>query len=368
VRVLTDARAAESLGYRELDHLSSASVLAMPARRVESRISALLDERAEDWISRQPELGSLFEALDCFVSAGGKRLRPLFCYWGAVGAGAGVNDPDVIDAAAALELLHAFALIHDDVMDGSDSRRGRPALHRRFQAMHEAEQLRGESRRFGEGLAVLAGDLAFVLADTLVDHLSKPARAVWHELRVELTMGQWVDLIGAARGARSPEVARWVATYKSGRYTVERPLHLGAGLAGRCDLLPAYSAFGVPLGEAFQLRDDLLGVLGDPSRTGKPVGTDLREGKPTLVLALGLRLADAGGRRRLARAGASDLDDEEIHELCDLLRASGAVEAVEREIDDLVARAMDALDACDLRPDAVDALRRLCTLAAWREQ
>ena len=140
--------------------------------------------------------------------------------------------PDVIDAAAALELLHAFALIHDDVMDGSDTRRGHPALHRRFEAMHEAEQLRGEGRRFGEGLAVLAGDLAFVLADSLMGGLPRRARDIWHELRVELTMGQWVDLIGAARGDHSPDVARWVATYKSGRYTVERPLHLGAALGG----------------------------------------------------------------------------------------------------------------------------------------
>ena len=153
-----------------------------------------------------------------------------------MGAGADVNNPDVIDAAAALELLHAFALIHDDVMDGSDTRRGHPALHRRFEAMHEAEQLRGEGRRFGEGLAVLAGDLAFVLADSLMGGLPRQARDIWHELRVELTMGQWVDLIGAARGDHSPDVARWVATYKSGRYTVERPLQLGAALAGRSDL------------------------------------------------------------------------------------------------------------------------------------
>ncbi len=368
MRVLTGAKEGQPVGQSEQDPLLTASVLAMPARRVESRIAALLDERGEKWISRQPELGYLFDALSCFVSAGGKRLRPLFCFWGAVGAGADVNDADVIDAAAALELLHAFALIHDDVMDGSDTRRGRPALHRRFEAMHQAERLRGEGRRFGEGLAVLAGDLAFVLADTLVGGLPRRARDVWHELRVELTMGQWVDLIGAARGDRSPDVARWVATYKSGRYTVERPLHLGAALAGRPDLMPAYSAFGAPLGEAFQLRDDLLGVLGDPSRTGKPVGTDLREGKPTLVLSFGMRLTDAAGRRRLARAGAPDLTDDEIDELCEVLRRSGAVEAVEREIDALVVRSVDALDACRLRPAAAEALHRLCCLAAWRER
>ena len=368
VPVFTTAREADSSGASREGLQSRLSALALPAHRVDRRIAALLDQRAEEWIGRQPALGSLFDALSGFVSAGGKRLRPLFCFWGAVGAGADFNDPDVIDAAAALELLHAFALIHDDVMDGSDTRRGAPALHRRFEAVHDAERLRGEGRRFGEGLAVLAGDLAFVLADTLVGDLPKQARAVWHDLRMELTMGQWVDLVGAARGDRSPDLARWVATYKSGRYTVERPLHLGAALAGRPDLMAAYSAFGVPLGEAFQLRDDVLGVVGDPSCTGKPVGTDLREGKPTLVLAFGMRLTDAAGRRRLARAGAPDLDDDEIGELCELLRAGGAVEAVEREIDALVARAMDALEACRLHPTAADALRQLGTVAAWRQR
>ena len=132
--------------------------------------------------------------------------------------------------------------------------------------------------------------------------------------------------------------------------------------------MAAYSAFGAPLGEAFQLRDDLLGVLGDPSCTGKPVGADLREGKPTLVLAFAMRLTDAAGRRRLARAGSPDLTDDELDELCDLLRCSGAVEAVECEIAGLVARAMDALDACRMRPGAAEPLRRLCSLAAWRER
>jgi geranylgeranyl diphosphate synthase, type I len=341
---------------------------AQPARRVEARIATLLAGVAAEWTSQQPSLSVLFDALNGFIAGGGKRLRPLFCIWGAVGAGADVDDSDVIDTAAALELLHAFALIHDDVMDGSDTRRARPSLHRQFEAMHEADGLKGEGRRFGEGLAVLAGDLAFVLADVLVDGLPRPAREVWHQLRVELTMGQWIDMVGAARGDRCADLAHWVAAYKSGRYTVERPLHLGAAVVGRADLMASYSAIGRPLGEAFQLRDDLLGVLGDPACTGKPVGTDLREGKPTLVLAVASQLADATGRRRLARAGASDLSDDEVLELCRLVESSGAVDVVEREIDTLVGRAIDALDRCVLQPGAVDALHGLCRLAAWRER
>ncbi len=277
---------------------TDASVLAVPARRVEARLQALLDEQARVWCRRQAGLAPLFDALSEFVAAGGKRLRPLFCFWAAAGAGADPNDPGLVDVASALELLHAFALIHDDVMDGSAYRRGRPTMHRRFEAQHAGEHLDGERRRFGEGLAVLAGDLAFALADGLIRDVPHGVRDVWNDLRVELTMGQWIDITAAARRDRSPEVARWVASYKSGRYTVQRPLQLGAVFAGRPDLVDAYGAFGRPLGEAFQLRDDLLGVVGDPGCTGKPVGSDLRDGKATLLLAFALRLADGRGRRQ----------------------------------------------------------------------
>ena len=319
-------------------------------------------------MARQPQLGDLFATLGEFLDAGGKRLRPLFCIWGAVGAGADEGADDVLDAAAGLELLHAFALIHDDVMDGSDTRRGQPSMHRRFQRRHTLAGLSGEARRFGEGLAVLAGDLAFVLADVLVGRLDAPVRRVWDELRIELTMGQWVDLVGAASGNRSPETARWLAAYKSGRYTVERPLHLGATLAGRPELMPGYSAVGAPLGTAFQLRDDLLGIIGDPTCTGKPVGADLREGKSTLPLALASERADGDGRRLLARAGAPDLSDEEITAIRELVVESGAAAAVECEIGRLVVAAVDALERCDVDGAAAPPLRRLCELAAWRDR
>ncbi len=181
-------------------------------------------------------------------------------------------------------------------------------------------------------------------------------------------MGQWIDVVGAAHGDRSPERARWVATFKSGRYTVERPLHLGAALAGRPDLADSYSAFGEPLGEAFQLRDDVLGVFGDPTETGKPVGDDLREGKPTLLLALGSQRSEGCERDLLGRAGSADLTDAEVAAMAAVLDRCGARDAVEREIDLLVERAVEALGRCYIEPEARDALRRLCTLVAWRRR
>ena len=321
--------------------------VALIAGRVEHRIRTLLAGRRAAWAAEQPVLAEMFDALDDFVAAGGKRLRPAFCYWGAVASGASGDEPGLVDACAALELLHAFALLHDDVMDGSATRRGRPAVHERFAGRHAAAGWAGESRRHGEGLAVLVGDLAFALADGLLDHLPPVARGVWHDLRVELVAGQWVDLVAAASTDRSPAVARWVARYKSGRYTVERPLQLGAAVAGDDRTRAVWSAFGEPLGRAFQLRDDVLGVFGDPGETGKPAGDDLREGKPTLLLAMAAAHATDGERRLLARVGAPDLGDDEVAEIRAAIGRCGALALVESEIERLVARSERALDAVD---------------------
>ena len=220
-------------GVLQLDDGSSA--LAAPTRLVEARLTQVLDEMTERWTRRQPGLGELFDELGAFVAAGGKRLRPLFCFWGAVGAGADRDDsPDVVDARRG---PRAAARVRPDPRrrDGRQRHPPGPAVDAPPVRVppRQRERLGGERRRFGEGLAVLAGDLAFVLADTLVGRLPLEVRTMWDELRIELTMGQWLDIVGAARRDRSPERARWVATYKSGRYTVERPLQLGAALAGR---------------------------------------------------------------------------------------------------------------------------------------
>jgi geranylgeranyl diphosphate synthase type I len=338
-----------------------------PGRRAEERILRLLDEEHRRWSRQQPDLASLFDELRLFVARGGKRLRPSFCFWGAVSGGADPDDPQLDDAGGALELLHAFALIHDDVMDGSDRRRGAPTVHRVFEEEHRRQDLHGEPRRYGEGLAVLAGDLAFVYADGLVAMAPAPAREVWQRLRVELTMGQWIDLVGAARRDRSPQRARWVAAYKSGRYTVERPLQLGAALAGRPDLARPYSQFGRPLGQAFQLRDDLLGALGDPACTGKPVGDDLREGKPTPLIAIATDRATDDDRELLARLGSADLTDRDVDELQALFVRTGALDDVEAAIERLVVEARTALAEAPITETARAWLDELAAYVAWRD-
>jgi geranylgeranyl diphosphate synthase type I len=343
--------------------------LAAIARRVDDRIACLLDHELERWAAADPGLTEPLAALRELVLAGGKRLRPAFCHWAFVGAGGDPDDALAVDAGAALEMLHTFALIHDDIMDGSSTRRGTDTIHVLFEQRHALSGWRGEGRRFGEGVAILVGDLAFVYADHLMAPAPADAVAVFTELRVEVNVGQYLDLVGAARGRVGRDEARRIARFKSGKYTVERPLHLGVALAGRLDdLAVPFSRFGLPLGEAFQLRDDLLGVFGDATVTGKPVGEDLREGKPTILHALAVERAGRAAARVLERYGAPDLDDPEIVALQEVLVETGAVDRVERAIDDLVADALAALEEAAVTVDAREALAELARYVAGRDR
>ena len=343
--------------------------LAPIAAAVDGRIADLLESELARWAEVDAELAAPFTVLRDLVLAGGKRLRPAFCHWAFVGAGGDPADPAVVDAGAGLELLHTFALVHDDIMDGSATRRGAGTIHVQFQERHAIDGWRGEARRFGEGVAILAGDLAFVYADKMLQGAPAAALEVFTELRVEVNVGQYLDLVGTARGMATEAVARRISVFKSGKYTVERPLHLGAALAGRLDELSGpLSAYGLPLGEAFQLRDDLLGVYGDASVTGKPVGEDLREGKPTVLFAMAVERAEGPAVSVLERYGAADLAESEVVALQEVLAATGAVAQVEARIDELVGEAMDALHAAAVTDVAREELVELAHFVAGRDR
>jgi geranylgeranyl diphosphate synthase type I len=343
--------------------------LSLVAPRVEERVRALLDGEAVRWCLVDEGLVEVLQALSDFVLCGGKRLRPAFCHWAFVGAGGDPDDGLVVDAGAALELLHAFALVHDDVMDGSTLRRGRTTVHLAFAARHRAGNWRGEARRFGDGVAILVGDLALVYADLLLAGAPPAAVDVFNELRIELNIGQYMDVAGTAQGRSDQATARRIACYKSGKYTVERPLHLGAALAGRFDELAGpLTAYGLPLGEAFQLRDDLLGVFGQPAVTGKPVGEDLRDGKPTPLLAIAASRTEGAASQLLDRVGAADLSEDEVGALQDLFVEVGAREETEQLIESLVGRAIAAIEAAPLSRPARSALTALAGYVGRRDR
>lgn len=338
------------------------------AARVERRLTDLLDAEVARWAKLSPDLVAPLAALRTLVLAGGKRLRPAFCYWGYLAADGDPADPRVIDAGAAFEMLQAFALVHDDVMDGSAIRRGARTAHLAFGDDHLAAGWRGEARRFGEGVAILVGDLAHVYADLLLASAPAAARPVWDELRIELNVGQYLDILGTARGDTDPEGARRIARYKSGKYTIERPLHLGAALAGRLDDLAApLSAYGDPLGEAFQLRDDLLGAFGEEAATGKPVGDDLREGKPTPLLAAATAAADAAQASVLGEIGRPDLGPGDVARIQQVLVDTGAVAAIETQIHQLTTSAIAAIEQAEVPAEPRSALVDLAGFVAWRD-
>ena len=344
--------------------------LRLIAERVESRLESLLTPELERWTALDPDLHDPMAEIHRLVLTGGKRLRPAFCHWGFVGVG---GDPDadlVVDAGAAFELMHAFALFHDDVMDDAASRRGEPTTHTVFAARHADAGWVGESRRFGEGVAILIGDLAFVYADQLLADANDVAWRIWNELRIELNVGQVLDILGSVSGVRDVAHAERICRYKSGKYTIERPLHLGAALAapGRFhELAPGLSAYGLPLGDAFQMRDDVMGAFGDTTATGKPVGGDLREGKPTPLLARALAAASPAQREVLARVGRPDIGDDDVTAIQQVIVDTGALADLEATIVRLTDEAVTAIRRVELTATARDELVALAAFVSQRE-
>jgi geranylgeranyl diphosphate synthase, type I len=345
---------------------------------VESALRSFLAEQRATLAHMAAELVPVADEVAA-VAGGGKRLRPSFAYWGWRGFvdpadPAAEADDAVLRAVAALELVHSSALVHDDVMDAAQTRRGRPATHIGFADRHGGADLDGDGTAFGVGSAILVGDLALVWSDELLrrsgissDALAR-ARPVWDTMRTEVTAGQYLDLLRAAGGLPGPAGALTVARYKSAGYTVQRPLQLGAALAGAGpDALDTCTAIGLPLGEAFQLRDDVLGVFGDPAVTGKSVDDDLREGKRTLLVALTEEGTDDAGRALLAGAlGNPAADADELDGVRSLMTRSGALARVEERIAAQTSRARQAIAAAPLAADACRALDALAIAATSR--
>jgi geranylgeranyl diphosphate synthase type I len=339
---------------------------------VDAVLAGFLGDAGAVLVGVGPDLGPV-HALAVDYLAGGKRLRPAFCYWGWRATGAPPTE-GLIRAAASLELLQACALVHDDVMDGSDTRRGKPSAHRRLESHHISRGWRGDHEQFGAAAAILLGDLFLTWSDDLftTSGVAAPgldrARPVFAMMRTELMAGQYLDLVVQSQPAPSHADVEAVLRFKSAKYTIERPLQLGALLAGGDqDLVDGLSAFGLPLGEAFQLRDDVLGVFGDPAVTGKPAGDDLREGKQTLLVALAAEGADPASARRL-REGLGDpsLTAADVEELRAVLVASGALQAVEDRIAERTRRSLVALARTPMDRDAREALAALAEAATRR--
>ncbi|MFT4281864.1 MAG: polyprenyl synthetase family protein [Microbacterium sp.] len=360
----------------------------MPSVDLIELVSQRMERFAEDRIEEAAELGPdavAFVRTAAETITGGKRLRGRFCltgWWAVAGVsrrGVTEVDPAAVAAAAALEIFHAAALVHDDLIDNSDTRRGRPAAHRALESGHGARGWNGDGATYGRSAAILLGDLLVAWSDDLLEEgirhsdTAAAARLEYARMRREVTVGQLLDLAEEAAAlsvddAEHADRALRVATYKSARYSVLQPLLIGAELAGATQhQREALGRFGLPIGLAFQLRDDVLGVFGDSSVTGKPSGDDLREGKRTLLIAFTRETLATGARHTLDELlGDPDLDEEQISSLQRTIIDSGALARVEDLISDYAVEADRALRGAALDNAAVGALRDLARAAVAR--
>ena len=319
--------------------------------RIDEALLNFAQSKAQDLSELGDDASGLIRKAENFAR-GGKHLRPAFCLAGWLAAGGAQNDDRLIKAAAALEWLQASALVHDDLMDGSDTRRGKPAAHKYFANLHQENNWQDDPQDFGLSGAVLLGDLLLMWCDEMF-HTSGfaadtlLAAAKYLDLaKTEVTIGQYLDVVGQFKGADDLNAAMQVVRFKSAKYTIERPLHIGATLAGGDEtLIRTLSDVGLPLGEAFQLRDDILGVFGDPELTGKPAGDDLTSGKRTVLLALASQMAEEYQKQAIERViGNPGATVEDIAAVREVFVDTGAVAKTEAMIDSLVEQANRALN------------------------
>lgn len=360
-----------TMGSNRLQPLAEPFAAVRP--ELDAILACFLDEKAEQIRSIDPELAELVQEVEGLIQVGGKRLRPAFVHWGNRAAG---GNGDVQMIGAAVEMLHTFALLHDDVMDRSRRRRGRDCAHVAFTNRHVDHRMVGDSEQFGTSAAILAGDLAFAWTQELLERASlspeamSRVRSVFADLRTEVLAGQYLDLVLGGSENVEEDRARQVALLKSARYTVTRPLLLGAAAVSDTNatsLSRALRAYGDSVGLAFQLRDDILSLFGDPWATGKGIEEDLREGKRTLLILRALRLADRGQRELIERAlGDPNLDNERCIQVREVVASTGALASVELLIGTEHARAVRAADG--IPEPARGALLALADMAICRDR
>ncbi|WGM22261.1 polyprenyl synthetase family protein [Paenarthrobacter sp. OM7] len=345
---------------------------------VAGKLRNFLSQQQDLMATVSPDVEPLIGSISHLVT-GGKRLRALMCYWGWRGAGGQSGDPDIVTAGCALELFQAAALIHDDIIDRSDTRRGGPSVHKRFSQLHGINGWALDSARFGDAAAILTGDLCLSFSEESFTEIGvraaagTPARRIFNVMRAEVMAGQYLDILEEVAGpvrdrAGSVDRAQSIIRYKSAKYSTEHPLALGGALAGApAGLLKNYSEFSLPLGEAFQMRDDVLGVFGDPETTGKPAGDDLLEGKRTVLVGFALNQATADDAEYLDRMlGNPGLGEDDVARIRRIMVQCGALDATESRIAELSNQAFEALERLPLDDAPLTALRQLAEAAVSR--
>jgi geranylgeranyl diphosphate synthase type I len=360
---------------------------------IQDSLDSFCGAQREDFAQISSDLVPILDFSQSLL-AGGKRFRALFCYWAWVAAldSAEVQQTTqqladsseaMVGITAALEMFHAAALVHDDLLDQSDTRRGKPAVHKKFEHLHTENRFAGSPERFGAAGAILTGDLLLSWASEMFGkaialapspQIQLACRDEFSKMRTEVMAGQYLDVLeeNAAHTRHISEAvgrANRVMLYKTAKYSIEAPMLIGAAFAGAdFGLLRGLSAFAIPLGMAFQLRDDILGVFGDPAITGKPAGDDLREGKRTVLIGLTRETLQPSIAKIFDEMLTSrELSEEQIDFMQQTIVGSGALAKTERMIDDLAAQSLDALAALEIEERAKQMLEMLAKKVIKRD-
>ena len=361
-------------GYRYAVTSPDGSILVSMRDEINLALSDFVKTGSQYLSNIGAELNPVAVEIEKFLLDSGKRLRPLFAYVGLLSTGKKPT-PQMIKAVASLELIHVCALIHDDVMDNSDTRRGAPSIHKIFESLHLEQKLSGSASQFGSASAILMGDLALVWSAQMLhtsgisDQELIGVLPFYDEMRVELMAGQYLDVFEQSLATQSIERSMKVARFKSGKYTIERPLHFGGALGnGSADLLNTFTEYGIPLGEAFQLRDDMLGVFGNPKETGKPAGDDLREGKRTALIAATFDRANKTQMEVLNEYfGDPNLSNDQISLLQEIIVETGAQSHIESVIKQLAETSLNALTYEGISLEGKQLLQELAHLSTNRK-
>jgi geranylgeranyl diphosphate synthase type I len=318
--------------------------------QLEPFLDAYFGAKIDEASKVHPEAVVLSEGVRRFIRNGGKRVRPAFAYSAYVASG-GRSLEAILYASAALEVLHAWALIHDDIIDNANLRHGKPSVHKVFEDFHRKRALSGSAGKFGTDAAILVGDLALTFADELLNTAPFPAERIrrakeyYDLMKKQVIFGEYLDVVAPLKKQVTERDLLTILEYKTAKYTVERPMHIGAVLAGaEEDTLRIFSSYAVPLGQAFQIQDDIMGTFSNEAKIGKPVDSDIKEGKRTLLVLKAYEFSKGAEKRLLdAVLGNQSAGEAEIEAARQIMRSSGALEYSQELAYKLIKKAKGAI-------------------------
>ncbi len=333
------------------------------------------NEKLKEAAEIDPESVVLVEELRRFIGNGGKRIRPAFAYAGYVASGGRSLDA-ILFASASLEFVQAFALIHDDLIDDSPLRRGKPSVHKVFEDFHKNRAFSSDAQHFGLSSAILSGDLALSFADELLSTSPFPSERIkrakfyFDTLKKQVVFGQHLDLIASVKKKVVEKDILTILEYKTAKYTVERPLQIGAALAGADeDVMKIFSEYGIRLGQAFQIQDDILGTFGNKETIGKPNDSDIKEGKKTLLVVKALEWAKGEEKRRLEKVlGNKKVTDREIEEARNTIKDTGALEYSQKLATSLILQAKEVIAKARLNDEGKNYLLQAADYLLTRQK